>query len=68
MFCGMINCFVTFWKEKIVAKTYKRQEKVTVLLENVYENNSYEVLKRTAEEISIQGENVRERLCSMQRK
>jgi len=45
----MTNYCVTLWKKKNGWKTYERQEKVKTL-KGLFENNSYEVVKRIAED------------------
>jgi len=46
MFCDMMNYFVTLWKEEWLENLREAGE----MLEDLYENNTYEVLKRTSED------------------
>jgi len=60
MFCGMANYFVTLWKEEWLKPTRGRRR--LQMLNDLYKNNSYEVLKRTAEDRSAWKESTRKKM------
>jgi len=47
----MTNYFVSFWKEEWLEPTRGRRRRLQ-MLKDLYANNGYEVLKRTAEDRS----------------